>query len=346
MKRIPITPLVLALIVAGYLLLQNNQIQSQDEPQAHSLDVYAMSTFVSLTLYSHDETIATDLLARSSDLIYAIENEFSTTLTHSTIYNLNHDKGDVWYDISSHLREVVLLSHEMATRTNHAFDPTIYPLMLAWGFTQNQQIIPSQAEIDALLPFVDMSAISLSDTQGISLPTGMGLDLGGVAKGYACDLIAQLWTDAGVTGTISLGGNVHTIGLRPDGNLWNIGIQDPETGGVFASVPVANQAVVTSGGYQRFFEVDGTTYIHILDPKTGKPASTDLTSVSIIADSGAIADALSTALFVMGQEQAIEHWRAHQDFEMILVSATGEVTVTPNLNISIAPSYEGSVTTL
>ena len=160
----------------------------------------------------------------------------------------------------------------------------------------------------------------------------MQLDFGGIAKGWAGDRAVQLLRGCGVTSAIvRLGGNIHTVGTKPDGSAWRVGIEDPDTGNTLAAVSVTDRAVVTSGSYQRFFTWDGQRYHHILDPDTGRPADNGLTSVTIVGDCGARCDALSTALFVMGQERSADFWRAHRDFDAVFVRTDGSVAITAGL---------------
>ena len=162
----------------------------------------------------------------------------------------------------------------------------------------------------------------------------MKVDLGGIAKGFTSDRVMELFSADGVTsGIISLGGNVQTLGTKPDGSLWRVGIQDPDdSSGIIATIEVADKAVITSGGYQRYFEQDGTTYHHIIDPRTGMPADSGLTSVTIVSDDGTLADGLSTSLFIMGKEAALDYWRAHRDnFDVILVASDGSITISEGL---------------
>ena len=160
----------------------------------------------------------------------------------------------------------------------------------------------------------------------------MEIDLGSVAKGYAGQLVAQMLRDNGVqSALLDLGGNVQTVGSKPDGSPWKIGIKDPQGEEVMMVLYIKDQAVVTSGGYERYFEQDGQTYWHIMDPFTGRPADNGLISVTIVGDEGVVCDGLSTALFVMGLEKAADLWAQSGDFEAVFVTASGEVYITEGL---------------
>ena len=222
---------------------------------------------------------------------------------------------------------------EICRRTDGALDSSIYPIVRAWGFTTGSYQVPDEAEIQALLPLVDYRKIQYDAAAGdVTLPEGMKIDLGSVAKGYAGQLVAQMLREHGVqSALLSLGGNVQTVGAKPDGSPWQIGIKDPQGEDAMMALSVEDQAVVTSGGYERYFEQDGQTYWHIMDPSTGHPADSGLISLTIVGDEGVVCDGLSTALFVMGLEKAADLWAQSGDFEAVFVTASGEVYITEGL---------------
>lgn len=214
------------------------------------------------------------------------------------------------------------------------FDFTIYPLMKLWGFPSGEYHVPSKGEIGELLPLVDASQVRL-DGMEVSLGEGQQTDLGGIAKGYTSARVMEIYKEYGITsGMVSLGGNIQMLNRKPDGSGWRVGIQDPagDQGEVAAVLEAENQAVVTSGGYERYFEEDGNTYIHILDPRTGYPAEGDLASVTVVSADGTLADALSTALYIMGREGAVSYWKTYgEDFELVLITAEGDIYVTEGI---------------
>ena len=214
-----------------------------------------------------------------------------------------------------------------------ALDLSVYPIVRAWGFTTGSYQVPDEETIQALLPLVDYTKIQYNDATGaVVLPAEMEIDLGSVAKGYAGQLAAQMLRERGVeSALLNLGGNVQTVGTKPDGSSWQIGIKDPKGEDAMMVLSVADQAVVTSGGYERYFEQDGQTYWHIMDPFTGHPADSGLISVTIVGDEGVVCDGLSTALFVMGLEKAADLWAQSGDFEAVFVTASGEVYITEGL---------------
>ena len=212
--------------------------------------------------------------------------------------------------------------------------------MQLWGFG-GEPSVPDGDDIAALLPLVDMEQLELEDGHA-SLPAGMGLDLGGIAKGYAADKLCALLGTYGVkSAMLSLGGNVSVLGTKPDGSNWRIGIRNPkDASGIVGVVEASDCAIVTSGSYQRYFEADGKRYHHILDPDTGYPADGGLASVTIMTANGTRADALSTALFVMGEADAIRYWRVYgqgaEGFACVLVTEDGRVLYTEGAPFSPA----------
>lgn len=257
-----------------------------------------------------------------------VEALWSVTDEGSEIYRANHSGGEP-VNVSEETAELVSFAFEMAEKTEGALEPTIYPVLQAWGFTTDTKQVPSQEEINALLGDVGHEKITLDGTL-LTVPEGMELDLGAVGKGYAGDLAAEAVRARGIECAIlSLGGNIQAVGSRPDGTDWRVGLRSPWEDGTLGVLRVSDQAVVTSGGYENYFEdEDGNVYWHILDPETGYPAKSGLLSVTIICPQGRMGDALSTALFVMGPQKAEEYWRENGDFEMILVTEEGEILIT------------------
>ncbi|MBQ1768126.1 MAG: FAD:protein FMN transferase, partial [Oscillospiraceae bacterium] len=215
---------------------------------------------------------------------------------------------------------------------------SVYPVTRAWGFTAGEYRVPQEAELEKLLRLVDYTKVTVSgDT--VSLGEGMLIDLGAVAKGYAGDRVTELLRSHGVkSAIINLGGNVQCLGRKPDGSRWKIGVQDPAGSGYVGVIEAEDEAVVTSGGYERYFELDGKTYWHIIDPSDGRPADSGIISVTVVGASGLACDGLSTALFVMGKEKASELWRENGGFEVVFVSESGEIIITEGLSGRFTPS--------
>ena len=304
-------------------------------PKSAGVDIFAMDTYMSLVAYGKNASAA---LNDCTQAINLLETEISRTREGSDVDTLN--KTGSWtgsLDGTDATADILAQALQYSAETGGLFDVTVAPLVLLWNITGDTPYVPTQEEIDALLPLVGSGHIRL-DGNTATLDDGCAVDLGGIGKGYASDLVRLLLKFHDVeSATVSLGGNVYVRGSKPDGTPWTVGIQDPAgKTDCAAYVSLSEAFVVTSGGYQRYFTADdGTVYQHILDPRTGAPAQSDLTSVSIITrDSGTRADAYSTALYVMGEKEAIAFWRAHGDFDMILITADGRVLSTPDLTIT------------
>lgn len=309
-------------------------------PAAHDRSFPAMDTFMSLTAYGDG---AQDALTRVQEEILRLESLLNVTDEQSEVYALNHRSGDT-VSLSQDTADLLALSLVLARETGGAFDPTIYPVVRKWGFTTGRYRVPAPEELESLLSLVEHGQVLLGNT-AVTLNPGMMLDFGGIAKGWAGDRAVQVLKDAGISSAIlRLGGNIQTMGTKPNGSAWNIGIEDPATGGMLAALAVSDLAVVTSGSYQRYFTAEGQTYHHIIDPATGRPADNGLTSVTIIGPSGARCDALSTALFVMGLEQGAQFWRERRDFEAIFVNEDGSIAITAGLEGSFTLSEPGTRT--
>ena len=295
------------------------------EAQEAENSFFAMNTYMTFTAYGEG---AEDALADARVRVEEVEALWSVTDEGSEIYRANHSGGEP-VNVSEETAELVSFALEMAEKTDGALEPTIYPVLRAWGFTTDTKQVPSQEEINALLGDVGHEKITLDGTL-LTVPEGMELDLGAVGKGYAGDLAAEAVRARGIECAIlSLGGNIQAVGSRPDGTDWRVGLRSPWEDGTLGVLRVSDQAVVTSGGYENYFEdEDGNVYWHILDPETGYPAKSGLLSVTIICPQGRLGDALSTALFVMGPQKAEEYWRENGDFEMILVTEEGEILIT------------------
>ena len=311
-----------ALLSAAFLLTGCSGAPAQ-EPETATF--FAMDTAMDFTVYGDAA-----LLDEAETLIGSLEEQVSVTDEHSNIYAIDHTGSG---SLSGNAAELMAQALELCRRTGGALDISVYPIVRAWGFTTGSYQVPDEETIQSLLPLVDYTQIQYDAATGVvTLPEGMEIDLGSVAKGYAGQLAAQMLREHGVqSALLNLGGNVQTVGTKPDGSPWQIGIKDPQGEDAMMVLSVEDQAVVTSGGYERYFEQDGQTYWHIMDPSTGHPADSGLLSVTIVGKQGIICDGLSSSLFVMGLEKAADLWAQSGDFEAVFVTASGEVYITEGL---------------
>lgn len=302
----------------------------------------AMDTVIQLSVYGCDH--GEEALSEARQLIQELDGLLSTTDEGSQIHALNQGETVALAQPVQTLLERALA---LCADTGGAFDITIYPVVRAWGFTTDSHQVPTQEELSALLARVDYRQVEPQEGT-LTLPQGVELDLGGVAKGYASQQVARLLREEGVDcALIDLGGSIQAMGSSPDGDPWSVGIRDPRSDSpedYAAVVRVTDQAVVTSGMYERYFEQDGVRYGHIIDPDTGYPVDNGLASVTIVAADPTLADALSTALFVMGRDGAAQYWRGREDFEFVLMGEDGSITISEGLEGSFSLAGEqGSV---
>lgn len=296
----------------------------------HSRDTYAMDTVMRLTAYGDKGEEALD---GGIDTIARMEALLSTTREDSEIYRIN---ASGFGDVSETTADILSRTLHYADFLGGDFRPDLYEMTALWGFTGEQYRVPSEEEIEEVRNHVSGGSVSLEERK-VTL-SGVKLDLGAAAKGYTAQTVIDSWRKLGIhSGIISLGGNVQTLGLKPDGTLWRVGIVDPEdTNRTLCVLSVGEAAIVTSGGYQRFFEKDGVRYGHIMDPVTGTPASSDVSSVTVVSSDGLFADCCSTALYVKGFDAAVSFWREKGGFEMVLVDHEGRVYVTDGLSGSVS----------
>ena len=298
-------------------------------------EVYAMDTVMTLTAYGKQADAG---LTAAESIIMSMDAALDPELSTSTVYAINHAQG-AGTVISGQIAKMISTAHTVYTQSEGALDLTIYPLVKRWGFIDGKYYVPTADEIAqdlARLCFdkLVLTSFPASGSYSVTIPSYGEMSFASVAKGCAADNAVEAMRQAGVTsGIISLGGNVQTLGLKPDGSNWNVAVQDPNnTSSYLRVVSVGETAVVTSGGYQRnFTDSRGSTYQHIINPTSGYPVTNALKSVTIICEDGTLADCLSTAMFVLGQTRAINYWRTYGGFEMILVNADSQIICTKGL---------------
>jgi len=282
-------------------------------------------TLVTVTLYGADDG--------AMDAVWAAceryENLLSKTIAGSDVSRVNGAAGQS-VTVDPETWEILRRAKEISRLTGGAFSVTIAPLSGLWDFTRGTNRMPTEAERLAALPLVDDSAIVLGENNTVTLPAGMQVDLGGIAKGYIADKVAELLRGRCMGAIISLGGNTYVVGDKPDGSYNSVGVQDPfdQTGALEGVLFCKNISAVTSGTYERGFAgPDGTWYHHILDPKTGLPARSDLVSATLLMTSSMDADALATACIVIGSEKALQ-LAADNGLDAVFITTDGRTLMT------------------
>ena len=322
-----------ASLSAGCLPEQTNRTSLDSAFRAAeeaSEEFFAMDTKMTVKVYGEG---APEAAREAKERLLALDALWSATREGSDIARLNGGAGEA-IALSPKTMRLLRMSEEVREETKGALDVTLAPLLQLWGFTGGVHRVPTAEEIEAARALTGAGKLKLDEAAGTArLEKGSCVELGAVAKGYAGELVAAELKSRGVrSALLDLGGNIEAVGMREDGTPWRVGLRNPFGGALLGTVEVADAAVVTSAIDQRFFTDEaGNRYWHILDPATGAPAASGLASATVIAKSGGRADALSTALFVMGADRAAAFWRERQDFEMVLVGMDGHVWITEGL---------------
>ena len=309
-------------------------------PKETEKTVYAMDTVMNLSAYGANSD---NVLNKAETEILRLDDLWRRKNENSEIYKINNLKS---VSVSSDTSELIQTAIGISKKTDGIFDITIAPVMDLWGFYTKEFNVPDESGLKDALSRVNYNNIAV-DGDNVSVSENTEIDLGGIAKGFLSDRITQIYRENGIeSGIVSLGGNVQTLGRKPDGKLWRVAIQNPDNENVFLGVlSVENMAVITSGGYQRYFEQDGITYHHIINPNDGFPADSGLKSVTVVSESGTLADGLSTAFFVMGLEKSIEYWRANGGFDIIMLTDDNELYITEGLKDIFESNYKYTIKT-
>lgn len=325
------TKIAAAKIVCKTLIAAAVLLFSGCERQMHAQSEFVLGTVCSINLY---EAGSADLYGTLFARLRQLNDIFNNYSDSSEITRVNQKASQEAVFVSPDFYIVLRTALDFARLTGGAFDPTVGPLIKLWGFGKEPRV-PSQEEIEAAQKLVGWQCVKLEERAVRFTKSGVRLDLGAIAKGYAADCLVDILRKHGVQrASISLGGNVYVYGKKRDGSLWSVAIRNPEKPGQNSFMLKTQDAtVVTSGAYERFFEQDGKIYGHIFDPATGFPADSGLASVTIVSKTSMIADALSTSLFVLGMKKIPELKKSALagDFDCVLVDASGKAYASKNL---------------
>ena len=303
------------------------------EVKTETAEFFVFDTVVDITAYGEN---AKEAIEAARDELYRYDALLSTTNENSDIYKVNNNESQ---EVSAESAEIIEKSLKISELTEGSLDITIYPVVELWGFTGGNYRVPSESEIEEALNFVGFDTISLQGNNVVKNDPQVQRDLGATAKGYLGDKVAEAIKNAGCNSAVlSIGGNVVTVGNKPDGQDFNVGITWTDGKGICATVSLKDMSAVTSGTYQRNFTENGVFYHHIIDPKTGYPAQSDIGSVTIFTSNGLVADGLSTAFFVMGSENAVEFYESKKYLELgiknldfMIIKNDGTCIVTENI---------------
>ncbi|MEW6523775.1 MAG: FAD:protein FMN transferase [Bacillota bacterium] len=302
-------------------------------PAAQTLErtEFMMDTIVRITYFQPGQGAAVE---KALAAMQEIEEKMSAHLDTSEVSAINRAAGLHPVKVSSQTLQTIMLGLEAGRLTGGAFDITIKPLIDLWGIGKKGDYVPSSEEIESARQLVDYRLVRVDQEAGEVMleKAGMAMDLGGIAKGYAVDEAARVLMENGVTeALINAGGDIYVLGEKAGGNPWRIAVQHPRRSSDYIAIlQLRSISAVTSGDYERFIDVGGQRYHHILDPRTGRPPG-ELVSATVVASSAAMADALSTAVFVLGLEPGMALLRSLPGVEGLVVTPAGTVIYTDGL---------------
>ncbi len=290
--------------------------------------LFAMDTVITIKIEKRADS--EDVFSHCEDIITDTEKLLSKHLENSEIYAFNSSESGC--ELSAEVIELIELSLDVSKNTNGAFDITCEPLTALWNITAENPIIPDNEDIDKALSLIGYNKLNVSDNAVIKEPS-VRIDLGGAGKGLALSLVIDYLDGIGVKyGTVSFGGNIGIVGTKPDDTPWKKGIKYPRnTDDIIGTLSLNGGYTAVSGDYERYFISDGVRYHHIIDPSNGYPVANGVQCVAIVCDDGALADALSTACFVMGYDKTIELYnKKTYNFEAVFVTESG-IEYTPGI---------------
>ena len=313
----------------------------------------AMNTYMTVKSYGAKAKEANLLIQKE---VERLEGILSTTIEGSDVWEINNSQssigegsgisGAAGNSVSVHEETSFLITESQTfyEKTGGAFNPALYPVIREWGFTTGDYKVPVAGRIRELLELTDFSEVKVHGVE-VYKPAGLQLDFGAIGKGYAGDKAIEVLKAAGVkSALLDFGGNIQVLGTKPDRSDWTVGIKNPWGEKPVAAVKLRDACMITSGGYERFFTAsDGHRYIHIFDGKTGRPVENELESVTIICHEGIYGDALSTSLFVMGLDKAVEFWRtthSSQNFNFVILTKDKGVIYSAPLKDSISLLFD------
>lgn len=298
---------------------------------------FALGTVNSIEVFDGRKAGA---VREAAERVFEINGRMSAFLPDSDLSRIGRTAGEGFRRVHPDTFRLLQRAVEFGNLTEGAFDITVRPLADLWGINRKGDFVPSEAEIREALKLVDYRSVRLDrGSQSCRLEKkGQAIDLGGIAKGFAADEVKRILTENGVgSALINLGGNIAAVGSRPDGSPWTVGIQNPlaPRGESIGYLSVRDKTVVTSGCNERFFIKNGVRYHHILDPRTGRPVQNSLLSVTAVCSCSADADALTTALFILGPGKSVP---------LIRKFGIEAVFIFKDLSAAMTPGLKGRIT--
>jgi thiamine biosynthesis lipoprotein len=312
--------------------------KSSSENEPLSATEFLLNTVVTVSLYDVKDP---DILDECFQLCKTYENLFSRTTDASDISRINQN-GSLPTDVSAETVKLLNAGLYYSELSDGAFDITIAPLSSLWDFTADPFSVPDAGLIDEARKKVNWKQVIITGTN-VSLTEGGSLDLGAIAKGYIADCMKSYLESKGVkSALINLGGNLLTVGSKPDGSAFRIGIQKPfgDTNETIGYLEINDYSIVTSGIYERYAVTEGTLYHHIINPKTGYPYDNNLNSVTIVSKCSIDGDALSTVCFALGLENGMELIESLDDTEAIFITKDNQIYYSEGIGTRIPANFE------
>lgn len=283
---------------------------------------YLMDTYCTIQIPGNVKV--TGIIDKALDKVEEINKKFNMLNPESPLYDFNNNNIPIK---DKELVDLIKIALEVSKKSEGAFDITVTPLVRLWGFygdIPKDPKIPQKSEIKKCLKKVGYKNLIIKDDMVTKINKDIEIDLGAIAKGYAVGECLKILKDAGVkSAIIDLGHDIYALG-KLNGKSWRVGINNPRGKGVIGVFEISDLSVVTSGDYERFFEKNGIKYNHIINPKNGYPAK-EIISSTIITPDATMADALSTAVFVLGKDEGLKMIEKIPKTEAVIITGTGEV---------------------
>jgi thiamine biosynthesis lipoprotein len=308
--------LVIVVFLIGFFIAQ----ESDEEIKTIKRTQILLGTVVEIQVRDNDEDKAEYAITKAFAEVKRIDDLFTTYSEESPVWKLNNSSDSI-ISVDPEIYSLIVLCDSITKLSNGSFDVSLDNLTKAWGFYTDNPHLPQQAEVHSALLLSGWKNIKLFGDNKIIKHKNVGLNFGAIAKGYAVDKAIDVLKKSGIKeALVNAGGEISVIGSD-----WIVGIQNPrEINSIIKKIKLSGNTIATSGDYEQYFEVDGKRYHHILDPKTGYP-SNGLQSVTIINKSNTIADALATAVFVMGREKGLKLTENLDDTEVMIIDSAGKI---------------------
>ncbi|WP_420553859.1 FAD:protein FMN transferase [Neptuniibacter marinus] len=332
-------PAALLLATSVFVCLLLSGCESEQPKIVSHQGMTMGTTFTVKWVSSQSPQSDTELNKLIDNTLVDINQSMSTYIPDSELSILNRTPAGEFLSVSEPLAHVLALSKKISVETEGAFDNTVGPLVNLWGFGPDGRVVkmPLQSELDSVRDRVGYDYVKIEGTQVVKQRQSY-IDLSAIAKGYGVDVLAELLESHGIENyLVEIGGELRARGLKPDGNEWRIAIESPTNAAertIQRIIAVKNVGIATSGDYRNYFEEEGVRFSHTIDPVTGKPINHKLVSVTVLMPTCAEADALATAMMVMGPDKAFQFAQTHKlNVFLIVKTDTGfEEKMTPGFN--------------